>query len=151
MHVAVTHLRFHHANARHTFLNARAQVREPRLRFLREIVNPLAEVSNAERDRGQRQQRQQRQLPVDFQHQHDGKHRDNDRIRRVHDPGPEQHPNVAEVVRNARHQIAGPVLLVKRHRKRFQMLKQIGAQLVLDLPGNADDQPPHCKPEGALT
>src|SRR5258708_5925671 len=90
-------------------------------------------------------------MPIDFQHEDDSKNHDDNRICRVHDSRPEQHSNVAEIVGHARHQIAGPIFLIKRGRKYLEVMKQIITQLIFDVTGNTDDEPAHKEAENTLT
>ena len=90
-------------------------------------------------------------MPIDSEHQNNRKCGNHDRVGGVHDSRPQQHSNVAEIVRRPRHQVAGSIRLVKRSRQGFKMLKQVVAQLVFDIAGNADNEPPHRKAENAFT
>ena len=107
-------------------------------------------MTNAQRNCRQWQQRQQSQLPVDPQHQHYGKDRHDNGVRRVHNAGPKQHPDVAQVIRYARHQIARLVLLKKGQREAYQMAEQVIPYGIFDVAGYPDDQPPHEKPENTF-
>ena len=141
---------FHHANARDAFLHARAEVRQLRLRFFGEIVNPLSKMPHAQGNSGQRDESQQGELPVDTKHQQDSKARHDDRVGRVHDSRPEEHSHVAEIVRDPRHQVAGFVLLIKRHRQRLEVFEQVIPHRILDVARDTDDETPHEKSENTL-
>ena len=114
-------------------------------------MNLSAEVLDKNASGRQRQKGKHRKPRTDLQHERQRAGGKYDRVRRVHDRRPEQHAHSVQIVGRARHDVAGPRALIVRIRKRFQMLKEIVAQVEFDLTRNADQNPPHQKLKETFT
>jgi hypothetical protein len=111
-----------------------AHLGELGLNLVEALVDRPAEVVRGQRHAGQRQERQHGQPEVDPGHHGDGDEEAEYRARGVHERRSDEHPDGAEVVGGARHQIARPVCLVVGQRQPLEMGERIVAEVILDRP-----------------
>ena len=117
--LAFLHEGFNHADARHRFLHLVRQRRERLLLGQKALVHHLAVEVIAEDDENQRQHRHTRQFRADIRHhlpQHQQQH--HRRVECADDVHAHQRANRLQVVDEARHQVAGLVLVVIVRRER---------------------------------
>ena len=142
-------VRAHHTDARQRFLRDRADVRQLLLNAIEAAMNRGTEVADRQRHERQRHQRDCRQPGIDGEHQHD---RDDERQPGrggVHHRRPDEHADGAQIVRGARHQVAGPIALEVVGVEPLQMREEVVAQVVLEAARRADDDAAHEKAEDA--
>ena len=111
--LAFLHEGFNHADARHRFLHLVRQRRKRLLLGQKALVHHLAVEVIAKDDENQRQHRHTRQFRADIRHhlpQHQQQH--HRRVECADDVHAHQRANRLQVVDEARHQVAGLVLVV---------------------------------------
>ena len=106
-------------------------------------MNLLAENLDQRGHERQRRQGQERQPPVELEHQADGHNHRHRRARRVHDAGTHEVPDRVQVVRELRHQVAGPRRDVKALGEAAEVTKEVVAQVVFHIARDADQDPAH--------
>ena len=74
---------------------------------LETIVNRLSHLDGEYRQEDRRNERQQRQLDVDAQHEVQREQAAEDCVREIHHCGAEGHPHGAQIIGEARHNVAG--------------------------------------------
>jgi hypothetical protein len=97
----------HDAHAGEVLLHARGDVAEVVLHRFRANVNALAEKLRQAADDRHREQRDERHHQIEAHHHHERAADDEQRGDRMHYRGTDQHAHRGEIVRGARHQIAG--------------------------------------------
>ena len=121
------HISANHADAGEMFLDAARDVAEHGLNRFKTVVDLASKEDDGEAHEGRGCQRNQRQLPVD-RHHHD--QRQNQRqagFEQVHQARAEHHAHGIQVVRGARHDVAGAEFGVEIRGKRHQFGEQIVA------------------------
>ena len=139
----------HHPHAREGFLGDRAQVGQLCLDRLEAPVDGRTEYADRDRHERQRHQRDGGQARVQAEHEHQGRHEDDDRAGRVHHRRPRHHAHRVQVVGGPRHEVAGAVRVEIGGRERLQPREEVVAQVVFEVPRNADDDAPHQEAEHA--
>ncbi len=114
------------------------------------FLNPSSKVLHYNAGQRQRHEGIKRQPRTGLPHKEQGQHGEDQRVRRVHDRRPQQHADGIQIVGGAGHDVAGAVSLVIRVRKRFQVREEVIAQLVFNIPRNADHQPARQELENPL-
>ena len=114
---------------------------------LRLAVDSAAKGLDRHRDERQRQQRDQRQHRVDRQHQRDRHDEHHDSAGHVHDGGSDHHAHRIQVVGGAGHQVAGTVGMKVGQWQPLQTREEQVPQVVLEVAGRPDDDPPDQKAE----
>ncbi len=144
------HVGADHANSRDVLLGAAADVGEHSLDVLEAVVNPASEQAHSQADERGGQERYQREAPVHIEH--DGSHDDEREtgLGSVHEPRPEHHAHRVQIVGGARHDVAGAHAPVEIRRKRGEPPEEVVAKVVLDVPGDADQDHAHPILEDAL-
>ena len=73
-----------------------------------------------------------------------------DRVRRIHDRRPQQHSDGIQIVRGARHNIAGPMPLIVGVAQALESCEQVIAQIELNIPRDTNDHPSRQKLKNAF-
>jgi hypothetical protein len=148
--LAFERVRLDGAHSREILLRARRQIGEPLLDLdgpLHEL--PAGPLHDRENDRiGE--QREHRQPRVDRQHD---RHRIEvvDRgVDEVQDPRPEEHPHRADVVHQARHQVAGLLPVVVTRRELLEVGEEVVPQIVFDVAADVEDDEARERTDDAL-
>ena len=137
----------HHTNTGERFLHHRAQGGQLGLDPLRLAVDCAAEGLDRDRHEWQRQQRDQGQHGVDRQHQRNRHDEHHGGAGHVHHGGPDHHAHRVQVVGRARHQVAGAVGMEIGQRQPLHPREERVPQVVLEVAGRPDDDPPDQKAE----
>ena len=122
-------------------LRLRGDIGEAGLDALEALMNPAAEVLHQDAGQRHRRQRHQRQIGADAQHEEQREDAEEDRVGAVHQRRAQQHAHRIQVVRHARHDVAGAVALIKARVLLLQLAEQVVAQVELDLARDADQNP----------
>ena len=142
-------IRANDARAAQILLRTGRERGEMLLHRLEAVVNSLAHTDRERRKHQQRQQRQQGQLDVDPQHENEREKSAGDRIGEIHHRRANGHPDGAQVVRQARHDVAGAGVCKVGRVERLQMYEQVIPEVVLDPAAHAVYELAHSVPEGA--
>ena len=129
------------ARSRKVLLRPGGDIGEHGLNALEAFVDAPAEVLHHDADHRQRQEGPERQLGAEVDHEEQRADGENDGVGRIHDRRAEQHAHGVQVIGGAGHDVAGAGSLVVAVGKRFQMAKQIVAQIELDIARDADHDP----------
>ena len=124
-------------------LRSRGERREMLLHRLEPIVDRLSHFDREHRQEERRQEGEQRELDVDAEHEVQREQAARDRIGEVHHGGADRHSNRAQVVGEARHDVASAGLCKVRRVQRLQMLEEVVAQVVLHPAADAVHQLAH--------
>ncbi len=135
------HIGADQAGSGEIFLCPRGNVGEHRLDSFEALMNAASEVLNDDADHRQGQKRVERQLGADAHHERQRRRSEHQRIRRVHNGRAQQHAHRVQVICHPGHDVASAHALVIRIGKRFQMGKEIVAQVELYVARDADHHP----------
>ena len=122
-------------------LGLRADLGEAGLDALEAVVNPAAEVLH--QDAGQRHGRpgDQGEPGADAQQEKQRAHGEEDGVGAVHQRRAEQHAHGIQIIGQPGHDVAGAIALIEARVLLFQLAKEVVAQVELDLPRDADENP----------
>ena len=121
------------ANARQVLLGRGREVAELGLQTPEQVVDAPPDDDEREAREGQHDQREERQADVDRQHRRDGEDQGRDRRGEVEEAAREHRPDGVQVVGQAGHEVADPLMLVIAEVHPLQMREQVVAHLVLDV------------------
>ncbi len=123
-----------HPQADEVLLEAGRVVRERLLRVAPAQVDAGPEVAGRTRHEREHREREQREGEVDARHQDRAHDEDRDGVDRVHERRPDRHAHRADVAHRARQQVADALAHVERGREAEEVVVEIGAQAVLEVP-----------------
>jgi hypothetical protein len=132
-------VRLDDVDARQILLHPGGQLTQPLLHAQGPLHQETARAFHVQER--QRIHRERRQGQRHVEREHDGQAVEvvDGRVDEVENPGPEQHAHRADVVHEARHQVARPPLLVEAERQLLEMGEQVVAQIVLDVAPDVED------------
>jgi len=113
-------------------------------------MNFASQSLHQDTGQGQRYECHEGQLGANAQQKIQSADRKQYRVGAVHDGRPQQHADCVQVIGHPGHNVAGAMLLEVSGRLPLQVAEQVIAQIELNLPGNADDDPAGEKEEHAL-
>src|SRR5438093_1027430 len=142
--------RLHHADAGEVLLGLRREIAELRLQLLEALVHAAADGPERVRRERREDERDERELRVHAEHRHEGEQEREECVRQHQDAEADHLPNRLEVVREARHEIADPLVLEIREMHRLKVREQVVAHPVFDAPRRVEDPPPPKAAESAL-
>jgi hypothetical protein len=116
-------------------------VRELLLDALVAAVHHPQQQEEGDRDEGDDRQREQAEADVELEHaeQREAEHQAG--VRAHHDGDADQHAHGVEVGREARHEVAHPVVVVVRRVQPREVVEQVVTDVELDLPGRVQQDP----------
>ena len=133
----------HDAHAGEIFLRAGGEFAKVLLHRLKAIVHGAAEFHHHERQRDHRQHRHGGKARTDAHHEHKSQHAAKDRVGEVHNGRAGGEAHGAEVVGEARHDLAGAGAAKPSGVEGGEMRKEIVAQVILNAAAEAVEQLPH--------
>ena len=139
----------HDADARQRFLGDGADVGQLRLDLLEPLVDGAPEELHRQGHERQRDQREQREPCVDGQHQDEGHHEPEQRVRGIHHRRSDHLAHGVQVVGGAGHQVAGATRLEVGDRHLLELREEVVAHVVLDIARRPDEDAAHEEPEDA--
>ena len=85
-----------------------------------------------------------------MQHESQGKSREHDSVRGVHEARTKQHPHRVQVIRCLGHNVAGARTLIKAVGETFQMLEKIVSEIEFNFAGDSNQTPANQELEDGL-
>jgi hypothetical protein len=122
-------------------LSLRADLGEAGLDALEAVVNSAAEVLHQHTGQRHRRPGHQGEPGADAEQEKQGEYGEEEGVGAVHQGGAEQHAHGAQVVGQPGHDVAGAIALIEARVLHFQLAEEVVAQVELDLPRDADENP----------